>query len=191
MHIGKDRLRAVVASLWLSIVGTASAFAAAPTLANLAGDSVSWANVGNNVLLDAGSDALPGDADFEPLNGGAGDWGGATLVVQRAGSAVPGDVFGIYTTGASFTVNGANLQTLSGLTFGFINSSGSALGITFAGIDAIPTTALVTDVVRRITYRRDSAPGDFTVRFTLGDGTQSATADVSVIGEPIFANGFE
>mgnify|MGYP002148799756 CR=1 FL=1 len=59
----------------------------APTLTNLNGDSVAWAGVGNTVTLDAGGNAALADADLGALNSGNGNWAGASLTVQRAGTA--------------------------------------------------------------------------------------------------------
>ncbi|WP_034408861.1 Ig-like domain-containing protein, partial [Comamonas thiooxydans] len=157
----------------------------APTLGNVNGDSVAWAGVGSSVTLDAGGNATLADAEFGALNGGNGNWAGASLTLQRPSGAVPGDDFGFNTSGALFTVSGNNLQ-FNGNTFATYANTGGVLTVTFNSSSAIATTALVNDVAHRITYRSDTPAGDATVRFTLSDGTSSATADTTVTSDTIY-----
>lgn len=159
--------------------------ASPPTISNLNGDSVGWAGVGNTVTLDAGGNAVLGDAEFGALNSGSGDWSGASLAVQRAGTAVAADVLGFNTTGASFTVNGSNLQS-GGQTFATFTNSGGVLTISFTSSATAATNALVNEVAHRVTYRSDTPAGDATLRFTLNDGTASTTADVTVTSDTIY-----
>ncbi|MEO8297523.1 MAG: autotransporter-associated beta strand repeat-containing protein, partial [Burkholderiales bacterium] len=156
-----------------------------PTLGNLHGDSVAWAGVGSTVLLDAGSAATLGDADLAPLNSGNGDWSGASLTVQRSGTAVSSDSFGFNTSGALFSVSGGNLQS-GGLTFATYTHSGGVLTITATSSGTLATTALMQDVANRISYRNDTPAGNATVRFTLSDGSAAATADVTVSSDTIY-----
>ncbi|GAD63489.1 Ig-like domain-containing protein [Aquipseudomonas alcaligenes] len=159
---------------------------AAPTIGNLNGDSVAWGNVGNTVRLDVGSNASLADAERGALNGGNGDWSGASLVIQRAGTAVSSDVLGFDTAGALFTVSGSNLQA-NGLTFATFTNTGGVLTITFTSSGTTATTALVNDVAQRITYRNDTPAGDANVAVTLNDGAgASATANVTVASDTIY-----
>ncbi|NMY39756.1 DUF4347 domain-containing protein [Pseudomonas sp. WS 5013] len=159
---------------------------AAPTLGNLNGDSVAWGGVGNTVRLDVGSNASLADAERGALNGGNGDWSGASLVIQRAGTAVSSDVLGFDTAGALFTVSGSNLQA-NGLTFATFTNTGGVLTITFTSSGTTATTALVNDVAQRITYRNDTPAGDANVAVTLNDGAgASATANVTVASDTIY-----
>lgn len=163
--------------------------ASPPTISNLNGDSVGWAGVGNTVTLDSGGNAVLGDAEFGALNSGSGDWSGASLTVQRAGTAVAVDTLGVNTWGSLFTASGSassgNLQS-GGLTFATYTHTGGVLTINFTSSGTAATTELVNDVARHITYRNDTPAGDATLRYTLSDGTASATADVAVASDTIY-----
>ena len=158
---------------------------ATPAIGNLGGDSVAWAGVGSTVVLDASTNASLTDAELGALNAGNGNWSGASLAVQRSGTAVSADTFGFNTSGAAFTVSGSNLQA-GGLTFATFTNTGGVLTVTFTSSGTAATTALVNDVAQRITYRSDTPAGDATVRFTLSDGTSSTTADVTVTSDTIY-----
>ncbi|MDX9843177.1 MAG: Ig-like domain-containing protein [Aquabacterium sp.] len=159
---------------------------AAPTLGNLNGDSVAWAGVGNTVRLDVGSNASLADAELGALNSGNGNWSGASLVIQRNGTAVSSDVLGFDTVGALFTVSGSNLQS-GGQTFATFTNTGGVLTITFTSSGTTATTALVNDVAQRITYRNDTPAGDANVKVTVNDGSGgSATANVTVASDFIY-----
>ncbi len=146
-----------------------------PSMSNLSGDSVTWAGVGSTVVLDAGTAASASDTDF-----GAGAWNGGSLTVQRSGTAITSDVFGFGQSG--YTVSGSNLQD-SGTTFATFTNTNGVLTITFNGNS---TTALVSSVLKDISYRNDTPAGDATVRFTLSDGTASTSADVTVTSDTIY-----
>lgn len=180
------------ASLLLAAPGSAGSLGAnkaividsAPTLGNLNGDSVAWSGAGNSVTLDAGGNATLSDTELGALNGGNGNWAGASLTVQRP-TAVAADVFDFNTSGALFTVSGSNLQ-VGGVTFATFSNAGGVLTINFINGGTAATTALVNDVARHITYRNDTPSGDATVRFSLNDGTSTATANVVVTSDVIY-----
>ncbi|ABC29955.1 uncharacterized protein with a C-terminal OMP (outer membrane protein) domain [Hahella chejuensis KCTC 2396] len=157
----------------------------APVISNLNGDSVSWAGVGGTVNLDAGGDAGGSDTELDALNGGNGDYSGGTLTVQRVGGAVTSDLFGFDVDGAAFSVNGSDLQSFGQSFASFTNANG-VLSITFNSSSTAATTALVSNVISRITYRNDTPGGDASVRFTLSDGSKSTTADASVQSDSIY-----
>lgn len=157
----------------------------APTLANLNGDSAVWPGVGNTVTLDVAVNATASDAEMNALNGGNGNYAGASLIVQRAGTAISNDVFNFSTTGALFTVSGSNLQS-GGLTFATYTYSGGTTTINFTSSGTAATSALVNDVLRHISYRNDTPAGDATIRFSFSDGTATANADVSVTSDAIY-----
>ncbi|MDH1252721.1 Ig-like domain-containing protein [Comamonas thiooxydans] len=157
----------------------------APSLGNLNGDSVAWAGVGNSVNLDVGGNATLADTEFGALNGGNGNWSGASLTVQRAGTAISTDVLGFALAGASFTVSGSNLQA-GGLTFATFTNAGGVLTITFTSSGTTATTALVQNVLSRVTYRSDTPAGDATLRYSLSDGTSTATANLTVTSDTIY-----
>ncbi|SFW21889.1 autotransporter-associated beta strand repeat-containing protein [Pseudomonas sp. NFACC19-2] len=159
---------------------------AAPTISNLNGDSVAWSGVGNTVRLDVGSNASLADAELGALNGGNGNWSGASLVIQRNGTAVSSDVLDFDTSGALFTVDGSNLQA-NGQTFATFTSVNGVLTITFTSSTTTATTALVNDVAQRITYRNDTPAGDANMRYTLTDGAGgSVVANLTVASDTIY-----
>ncbi|MGM9516548.1 DUF4347 domain-containing protein, partial [Roseateles sp. DB2] len=162
---------------------TVSGHNSTPQTGSLQGDSVAWAGVGGTVVLDAGGNATVLDAEFAALNGGLGDWAGGSLTVQRQGTAWSADTLGF--NAAGFTVSGGNLQS-GGLTFATFTNSSGVLSISFTSSGTAATNALVQAVLRGITYRNDTPAGNETVRFTLSDGTSSATADVSVTSSSIY-----
>lgn len=181
------------ATLTLAAPGTAGSLGAnkdivinsAPAISNLNGDSVAWAGAGNTVVLDAGGNALFSDTEFGALNGGNGNWAGASLTIQRNGTALGSDVLGFDTSGALFSIDGSNLQS-GGKTFATFTSVGGILTITFTSSGTVATTALVNDVAQRITYSNDTPAGDATIRYSLNDGTSTVTADVVVTSDIIY-----
>ncbi|MFD1628880.1 autotransporter-associated beta strand repeat-containing protein [Pseudopedobacter beijingensis] len=159
---------------------------AVPTFANLNNDVVAWAGVNSTVGLDEASNATISDAEFDALNSGNGNYSGATLTVQRSSTTLSSDVFGFNTTtGALFTVSGANLQS-GGLTFATFTNTGGVLTITFTSSGTTATSALVNNIIRRITYRNDTPSGDATIRFTFSHGSSNTTADVAVTSNTIY-----
>ncbi|NGF57534.1 T9SS type B sorting domain-containing protein [Parapedobacter sp. SGR-10] len=177
-HIDKDLIFEVE-------IGPGSAPAnTAPTVANLNGDSMPWSGVGNTVVLDIGGNATVSDAEMDALNGGNGNYAGASLTVQRPGT-VPSDVFDFNDGGALFTVSGGNLQS-GGLTFATFTHTGGVLTINFTGSGTTATRALVNNVLQRVTYRNDTPAGDATIRFTFSDGSASAVANVTVTSDDIY-----
>jgi autotransporter-associated beta strand protein len=154
---------------------------ALPVLTHLHNDIVSWVNPTTAVTLDLGADALPVDADLDGVN----DWSGASLSVQRLGAANAADVLGFNTSSALFTVSGVNLLS-GGSIFATFTNTGGVLAISFTSSGTPATSALVQDVVRRITYLNATPSGDTTVRFTLNDVDGSPTADVTVASDTIY-----
>jgi hypothetical protein len=110
------------------------------------------------------------DADLGARNSGSGDFAGASFTVQR-GAANAADTFAFNTSGAAFTVSGANLQA-GGLTIGTFTATGGVLTISFTSSGATATTALVNDVLNHITYTNssDNPPASVTLNYTLNDG---------------------
>jgi autotransporter-associated beta strand protein len=181
------------ATLTLAAPGTAGSLGAnkdivinsAPAISNLNGDSVAWAGAGNTVVLDAGGTALFSDTEFGALNGGNGNWAGASLTIQRNGTVLGSDVLDFDTADALFSIDGSNLQS-GGETFATFTSVDGVLTITFTSSGTAATTALVNDVAQRVTYRNDTPAGDTTIRYSLNDGTSTVTADVVVTSDIIY-----
>jgi fibronectin-binding autotransporter adhesin len=162
---------------------------AAPVISNLNTDSVAWAGVAASVTLDNGGNASLTDTELGALNGSLGNWNGASLTVQRS-TAIAADNFGFNTSGALFSVSGTsasgNLQS-GGLTFASYTNTGGVLTVSFTNSGVTPTTALVNDVARHISYQNDTPAGDATIRFTLHDGTVAGTvANVTVTSDSIY-----
>ncbi|MFD2556281.1 putative Ig domain-containing protein [Sphingobacterium tabacisoli] len=157
----------------------------APTITNLNGDAVAWPGVGSTVTLDASGNATVVDAELGALNNGNGNWAGATLTVQRNGTAVSSDFFSFNTVGALFTVSGNNLQ-VGGQTFATFTLMGGVLNITFTGSATPANTVLVNSVLRSVSYRNDTPAGDASIRFTINDGSMSSTANVTVTSDSIY-----
>ncbi|PIA73449.1 hypothetical protein CDR19_08445 [Ectopseudomonas toyotomiensis] len=166
------------------VIGSSNA---APVVNGLNGDSVAWAGVGNTVSLDASGNANLADAELDALNSGNGNWADATLTVQRSGMAITSDIFGFNTSGALFTVSGSDLQS-GGQTFATFTNTNGVLTITFTSTGTTATSALVDNVVQRITYRSDTPAGDATISFALtdGDGGTATTANVTVTSDFIY-----
>lgn len=105
------------------------------------------------VKLD--TDVALADSELNQLNGGSGDYAGASLTISRNGGAALEDQFGFDTTGASFSVAGNALQTANKTFATFTNTNGS-LVINFTSGATKATSALVNNVMQHITYANDS-----------------------------------
>jgi VCBS repeat-containing protein len=117
------------------------------------------------------------DAELAALNGGLGDYSGASLTLSRSTGAAAEDVFGFDTTAASFTLTGAVLQDLGSHTFATFATGNGVLTITFATVTGVPTSALVQDVLHHITYtnvRDDLANQTLSFTWSLDDGNAGA-----------------
>ncbi|WP_449235781.1 Ig-like domain-containing protein [Azospirillum doebereinerae] len=146
------------------------------------------AGTGNTVTLAAAASGLAGatataaDAENDSAN-----WNGATLTVKR--SATAGTTNGAWSsdtfdfTGASgITIDGGDLKS-GATTIGTATNSGGTLTVTFNGS---ATSALVTSVVKGVTYGNGTPAGNATITFALTDGSGNSTsADVSVTSSTI------
>ncbi len=162
-------------------------FTTSPTISNLNGDQVAWGGLSTPVLIDAGGNATISDPELQSLNSGNGNWAGATLTIQRAGTALSADQFSFGTTGALFSVNGSSLQS-GGLTFATFTNANGVLTISFTSSGTMATTALVNDILPRIFYTNNTPSGDATLRIVLNDGsgTPNATAELQVTSDTIY-----
>ncbi|WP_164108661.1 MULTISPECIES: MBG domain-containing protein [Sphingobacterium] len=157
----------------------------APVISNLNSDAVAWAGVGNTVTLDASGNAGVSDAEMDALNGGLGNYSGASLTLQRGGNITSADVFGFNTLNSSFNVSGNTLQS-RGSTFATFTNTGGVLTISFTSSGTVATKALVNEVLQRIMYRNDTPAGDATIGFTFSDGMASSSANVLVNTDNIY-----
>jgi hypothetical protein len=130
------------------------------------------------VRLDGG--ATVSDVELDALNGGAGDYKGASVIIGRAGSPVPNpeDTFFFGGAGMAFGVDNVNHVLLSGgLQFATFNipTSGALAGtiaVNFNSLNTIATSALVDNVLGHITYENqsDTPPASVTMHWTFNDG---------------------
>jgi VCBS repeat-containing protein len=111
------------------------------------------------------------DIDLDALNGGHGDYAGASFVINVPNTPNPDDVFGFDIADASFTVSGNNLQS-GGQTFATFAMSGGILNISFTSSGTIATRLLVDDVLQHVTYENtsDAPPASETLGYGFIDG---------------------
>jgi hypothetical protein len=151
----------------------------APTINNLAGDTLAYVENTGAQNIDQGSDASVTDPDSADFNTGV-----LTVTVVSGGDTSE-DVLSIRDVGApGIDVSSSNLsynsQQFATFTGG---SSGNPLVITF---NANSTVTNISALLREITYRNSDTTNpietDRTVRFVLtdGDGGISASTDVTV-----------
>jgi VCBS repeat-containing protein len=162
------------ASVAITVLGVNDA----PLLAAAAG-LTDYVEGGAAVALAAASVA---DAELDARNGGLGDYAGASVTLARSGGAVAEDAFGFDTAGAAFEAAGG-LLLAGGLAFGSYALGGGALTITFDSAASAATSALVDQVLARLTYA-GTAPLEATpdpllslaLRFDDGSGAPDAVA---------------
>ncbi|MCG7550244.1 Ig-like domain-containing protein, partial [Pseudoalteromonas sp. Of7M-16] len=141
-----------------------------PVFSSLNGLSTFTEN-GSAVAID--SDANVADTELDALNGGNGNYNGASLTIARNGGASSQDVFanlnllGALTQGNTFTYNGTNVGTVT------TNSAGT-LVLTF---NASATSTIVDGVIQSISYGNTSEdpPSSVTLDYTFNDGTANST----------------
>lgn len=154
-------------------------------VANLKPASSTYTEGGDAVAL------LPGgtlaDAQLDVKNGGAGDYNGASIVVEREGGADTRDAFG-FLASDGYTLDAANGRILSnGTAIASITQADGKLTITFI---ASTTHAEAQQVLRRIAYTntsadptRDGAQALFKITLNDGDGhSGSLTAQLELEG---------
>ncbi len=159
-----------------------------PTV-NTLGGTVTYVENGSPPILD--SDVVVHDAELDALNGGAGDYAGATLTLARTGGADAQDLFIILDHLAStFTRSGNNLQA-GGLTFATVSGYSGTLTISFTSAETPATTSLVQDVLHLIAYANmsDAPPSSVEITWLLSDGdptdplTATGTTTVNIVAE--------
>ncbi|WP_238254220.1 beta strand repeat-containing protein, partial [Methylobacterium bullatum] len=138
---------------------------------NSLGGTVAFTENGNSVRLD--TDVTLSDVDLDALNGGLGDYAGATLTLARQGGANAQDAFGFDASG--FTVSGNSLRDANGATFATFTDTAGTLTITFTGTN-VATSALADAVARAVTYANtsDTPPTSATLVWTFSDGNAGA-----------------
>ncbi len=148
----------------------------APVISNLGPAASSteqvFAALDTNVALS--------DVELDAANGGAGNYAGASVTIERQGGADAQDTYS-FAANPSFTVSGNELQA-GGQTFATFTSTGGTLTITFTSSDTIATAALADAVVQSITYANssDTPPAAVTLDYTFSDGLTSDTESLTV-----------
>ncbi|MEB3213290.1 MAG: cadherin-like domain-containing protein, partial [Leptolyngbyaceae bacterium] len=120
------------------------------------------------IVID--SSVTVADLELDALNGGNGNYSGATLTVTNSGTPDPDELFS-FATMPNVTVNGMALD-VGGLAIATFTNTGGTLAITFTDANSIPTTALVNEVLQAIQYANISDnPGLSTeIELTFNDG---------------------
>jgi hypothetical protein len=139
------------------------------------------------------------DAGLDKLNGGAGNYAGATFTIERQGGGNPDDGFYIDSS-SGITVGANNVLQINGQTFATASVANNSLTISFTSSGTIATSALVDNFLQHIGYENSNAtPGsNVTLDYTFDDGAphfgsnaghSTATASIQVnITGPIFAH---
>ena len=139
-----------------------------PVFSNLNGGGT-FVEGGAAIAID--TDVSVSDVELSALNGGAGNFSGASLTILRQGGAVAQDVFTV-ASGGSLSVAGGNISS-GGFVIATLNTgTPGQIVITFANNGTIPTTALVNEVMRAITYANssDDPPASVTLDWSFSDG---------------------
>lgn len=126
---------------------------------------------GSAVIIDG--DATVSDTELDALNGGNGNYDGATLTIARSGGASGNDLFanngllGALNEGEDLVYNGTTIGTVTS------NSNGTLI-LTF---NSSATTALVNSVLQNITYANSAnePAGSVVLSFTFNDGTENSS----------------
>jgi hypothetical protein len=144
---------------------TVSALNDAPVLAH-AGPSVSMHGF---AVLDP--DLSVTDAGLDSLNGGEGNYAGATFTIERQGGGNPDE--GFYIDGSSgITIGAGNVLQINGQTFATASVANNSFTISFTSNVTIATSALVDNFLQHIGYQNSNAtPGsNVTLDYTFDDG---------------------
>ena len=139
---------------------------------------VSYTVDGPAVLLAPNATVM--DVELDALNGGQGNWSGATITVRRQGGASAEDVFGHQDSGdpeAALVWNDeAGTITKNGAVIARFTNADGELQIRFTGSGSgIPTTEDVNSLLRQITYSNSSPlPAEqVVIEYVVSDGNAS------------------
>jgi hypothetical protein len=121
------------------------------------------------VILD--SDVAVSDVELDSLNGGNGDYTGASLNIVRNGGAYAVDTFSI-TSGGNLSVAGSNISAGGNVIATFDTGSAGQVTITFVDNGTTPTTALVNEVMQAVLYTNtsDDPAANVQLDWTFADG---------------------
>ncbi|MUM78526.1 beta-propeller fold lactonase family protein [Pseudodesulfovibrio sp. F-1] len=131
--------------------------------------------------IDFASGITISDANLDALNGGEGNYGGASVTVERAEGANAADTFA-FAAANGYTVDGNSVMKDGRTIATFTNAEGK-LVITFA---EGATTAEANAVVRQWSYRNDGGSSTaLTLAVVANDGQGESGLDSQIIGIPI------
>ncbi|TMN57777.1 beta strand repeat-containing protein, partial [Pseudoalteromonas piscicida] len=141
-----------------------------PIFSSLNGGNTFTEN-GTSIAID--SDVTIADTELDALNGGNGNYDGASLTISRSGGANSQDIFsntgllGTLTQGGALSYNSTEVGTVT------TNSAGT-LVLTF---NSSATSALVDNVLQSIGYGNSSEDpsSSVTLNYTFNDGTANST----------------
>jgi Hint domain len=116
------------------------------------------------------------DTPLDTLNGGAGNYDGATFTIERDGGGNPDDTYFLDNNSGGISLSGSNIE-INGQTVATAGASGGVLEVDF---NSSATTADVDDVMEHLRYANTSAtpPDSVTLDYTFDDGSVSATGSV-------------
>ena len=166
----------------MSTVRSTPHFGPTPTLDG----NPSFTEGGAAVVLDIDVDVS--DAELDALNGGAGNYSGASLTIVRDGGTNADDILS-FTDGNGITLVGGNLIKNVQVIASFdTTTTAGELVISFTDANGeIPTSADVDNILRQITYANNSdAPsGSVKLEWTFSDGNtgdQGSGGDLQAFG---------
>ena len=133
--------------------------------------TVAFTEDGGVVTLN--TDTSLSDPELDALNGGNGNYAGASLALVRNGGVSVEDVFG-FNDGNGITLSGGNLIKNSQIIASFDTTTVAgqlAIAFTDAGGET-PTSADVENILRQITYANssDTPPASVQIDWTINDG---------------------
>ncbi|MCX2980883.1 hypothetical protein EYC98_08400, partial [Halieaceae bacterium IMCC14734] len=134
------------------------------------------------IVLD--STVTIADVELDALNGGAGDYTGASLTLARNIAVNPDDVFG-FTAGSGISLSGGNLLKGGDIIASFDTSVAGELTITFTSpATAVATTADVNAIAQQLTYSNtnDLPPASVQINWDLNDGNGTAQGTGGALG---------
>ncbi|MFM7155672.1 MAG: beta strand repeat-containing protein, partial [Bacteroidota bacterium] len=132
------------------------------------------------VKLDA--DVTATDPESSAENGGAGNFNGFSLTIQRQGGASANDVVVLSAPDANYVISGGIVKyaTKQVATYSLV---AGVFTLQFSGTEVIPTQTIVNSLLRGIKYsHKTTQPAQVTLDWTLSDGAASVTVSQLITG---------
>ncbi|MCC5979859.1 MAG: putative Ig domain-containing protein, partial [Salinarimonas sp.] len=121
------------------------------------------------------------DVELDALNGGDGDYSGASLTIMRDGGLNAQDRLSVATGGALTVMGGPDgggtISTGGNVIATIADTGNGQLQLTFESNGTIPTTALVNETLRAVHYENASndPPATVSLRWTFSDGNDDGS----------------